>query len=171
MNIVGDDYCTAAAAPVMWPIGSPELTRPVLEDGAAVVGCECLNATEAQWIEDEVPEEQFLALVAEIQSAARDECASSVPSGFDHNCYEDEIEFGPIFTNDGPTKSGSCIDSCAYVSPPPFGDCPDDPAPFECNDRDGTDEAGETEDLEDSDDSEDSEDDTTTGFTKIEHPR
>lgn len=136
LNVVGNDYCTVADESMMWPIGSPELATPVLEDGGAVVGCECLNATEAQWIEDEVPEPQFLALVAEIENATRDECASLVPPGFDHNCYANEIEFGPIFVNDGPTKSGSCIDSCAYLNPPPFGSCSDDPNPFECNEDD-----------------------------------
>lgn len=166
LNVLGDDYCAPTDDAMMWPIGSPELATPVREGAAAVVGCVCLNATEVQWLHDEVPEEQFLGLVAEIHHATRNECASLVPQGFDHNCYDDEIEFGPIFANEGPTKSDSCFHSCAYFKPPPRGACPDDPNPFECNG-----EVGETGMMETGDDTgagADASDGTTAGFSERE---
>lgn len=146
VNVIGNDYCTAMEGAMMWPIGSPEMATPIHEDGGfgAVRGCRCMNATEAQWLGDGVPEEQAMALAAELHEATRNRCASLVPQGFDHNCYADEIEFGPATFYDGPDRSASCIHSCAYINPPPKGFCPADPDPFECNELAGRDGGGGT---------------------------
>ena len=134
LEVEGSDACTTAENAMMWPINSPEDVQRVLEDGGAPVGCECMNAIEAQWIEDEAPQDQYLGFLKKIHDATRNECAAQVPPGFDHNCYTDEITFGVVFVNSGPTRSGSCLHSCPYFHPPPNGTCPDDPNPFECND-------------------------------------
>ena len=168
LNVLGDDYCASTGNAVMWPIGSPELATPVRKDGGAPVGCVCLNATEVQWLNAEVPEEQFLGLLNRIHYATRNACASLVPPGFDHDCYGDEIEFSSVFIEDGPTKSDSCFHSCSYFNPPPRGACPDDPTPFECNEFGvGDDEVGDTEMMETGDDT-GAGGDTTAGFGERE---
>lgn len=169
LNVLGDDYCVGTETAMMWPIGSPELATPVRNNGASPEGCVCLNATEVQWLDDGVPEEQFSGVVNRIQYATRNACASLVPPGFDHNCYGDEIEFGPITINDGPTKSDSCYHSCSYFKPPPRGACPQDPTPFECNEFGvGDDEVGDTEMMETGDATGAETGTTTAGFGQRE---
>ena len=91
---------------------------------------------ENQILGDEVPACRYDARLDEIEQAARQECQSLVPPGYDHNCW----------TTTGPQASsaeiqffdvpGSCIGDCEYGGPPNNGACPD-LNPYECATGDG----------------------------------
>lgn len=131
----GNNWCVFVEYAEMWPIGQPELAEQVVgEDFRLPRACKCLNDGEELIIGQGVPAEQAAALAEEIEQAARLACATTVPPGYDHNCFIEAEGLGPTFTipfYDG--SSDECVGSCAYINDPPFGSCGDDPNPWECN--------------------------------------
>jgi hypothetical protein len=132
----------------MWPDGQPTNAQPVplspnfpLAPGP--VGCVCMNSADQGIIDFETPQMAFDELYADILQAARDECQSLVPPGWDNDCAT--VPASTIHPFDG--GFGSCIGDCAYTNPPPLSECEDDPNPYQCNE--GGDETngddGETE--------------------------
>ncbi|NVB37299.1 hypothetical protein G6O69_05615 [Pseudenhygromyxa sp. WMMC2535] len=148
INYSGTDWCTYAEGALMWPEGQPDLAVPVSEE--AVSACVCFNDVEVVILEEKAPEDDFAALVLEIEQSARDACADLVPAGFSHNCDVEEgpdaMVFGQPFTGQ-PTDA--CVGSCEFINPPPGGSCRE-LDPYECNDEEamggsdteGGDEAG-----------------------------
>lgn len=146
----GVDWCRALDGAVMWPNGHPEQAVMVTnEQGGPPEGCLCFNDAEQATLTDQTPAEQYEYLIALIDIAARDECSSLVPVGYDDNCY---VESGPdasmsLLPVSG-EKSFECIGHCDYINPPPHGECPDK-NPYECNDDEyGTDEVEGDSDTE-----------------------
>jgi hypothetical protein len=129
----GIDWCRYVVDAKMWPTGQPELAVPI--DSGVAVGCRCMNIIEEDILMTESPVDEYIALSGELAILARQECAATVPEGFEHNCM----------TLDGPDasmvekpfegqESSECYGNCSYGNPPPFKDCPD-PDPYECNDQ------------------------------------
>lgn len=91
-----------------------------------------MNNTEHTTMDSEEPNEKYADFVAEPEQAARDDCASLVPPGYNHNCY----------TTDGIGASqpdlvfesgmGTCVGGCSFFLEPKKGGCGRDPNPFEC---------------------------------------
>ncbi len=137
----GTDYCRNVALAKQWPVGgSFEDAEPILRpDGGSPRGCRCYNDAESQIVLDQAPECRFEEILDDLAQAARQECQSLVPPGYDHNCW---TESGPEasvvegFFFDG---AGACIGNCEYGSPPAGGACPE-PSPYECATGDGGDE-------------------------------
>lgn len=97
----GTDWCMYVDEAQMWPIGQPELAEPVsAEQGGPPIGCLCFNDGEFQILDDddEVPAEQYDALVAELEENARNECAWAVPPGYDHTCYLEDGALVPVLS-------------------------------------------------------------------------
>ncbi len=161
----GTDYCTWLDNAMMWPIGQPDLAEPVpvFDDDPGPTGCGCFNAAERKILDYGVPQQQYSEMFAAIEAAAREECHSSVPAGFDHNCF---ITEGPNASVPGPADNptifnggpGLCWGECHYTNPPPGKECPS-LNPYECEDyldgdegnpdevegdSDGTESGGET---------------------------
>ena len=135
VNAPGQNWCMLMPGAEMWPIGQPERAQPVQDqDFGSPVGCVCFNDTEQMILGQQAPQSAYDQLVVRIELAARNECASLVPLGWDHNCLAGEPnrpEFGPPAPRE-PTND--CVGSCAYVKDPPGpATCGDDPNPFECN--------------------------------------
>ena len=135
VNASGSDWCVNVEDAQMWPIGQPELAERVTDEhGGPPPGCRCFNDGEVAILAQGVPAEQYAVLVEELEQAARLECASSVPNGYDHNCFSKDELLGPTMSSPYyGGKSWDCIGSCGYTSEPPFGSCGDDPNPWECN--------------------------------------
>jgi hypothetical protein len=134
-NAPGSDWCVTMPGAQMWPIGQPELAQPIKNQiFGAPKGCVCLNQVEQMILGEEVPEGAHAQLVAQIELAARNECASLVPLGWDSNCYLGAPN-SPDFDTPAPGDiSGACIGWCTYLHDPPGkATCGDDPNPFECN--------------------------------------
>lgn len=128
----GTDWCGSLSGAVMWPQGQPDAAEPIVSDEEPPRGCVCMNDGEGAALEDEAPADEHAALVAEIDTAARQACVDLVPEGYDHNCYVlDEVPLTPPLP--GP-PSDACIGSCQYANDPPFGEPCGDPDPWECND-------------------------------------
>jgi hypothetical protein len=138
IQTAGEDNCLALEDPQMWPAGQPMNNQsvplsPNFPFAPGPVGCVCMNNTQQGIIDFETPQMAFDDIYADILQAARDECQSLVPPGWDNNCATAIADATHPF-DDGP---GNCIGDCAYANPPPFKDCPDDPNPYECNEDGG----------------------------------
>ncbi|MCX4242030.1 PDZ domain-containing protein [Paraliomyxa miuraensis] len=136
----GHDWCRNLALAKKWPIGSSfddaeSILRP---DGAAPRGCRCYNDAEHQIFSDEAPECRLDAFLAALEQAAREECQSLVPPGYDHNCWTTAGSQASIAEGHFRQGDGACIGNCEYGSPPAGGSCPN-PSPYECADGGGTD--------------------------------
>ncbi|NVB40590.1 hypothetical protein G6O69_22310 [Pseudenhygromyxa sp. WMMC2535] len=142
INYSGIDWCMWMEGALMWPEGQPELAEPVAEE---IFSCVCFNDAEETILNDAMPEEQYGALVAEIEQSARESCAALVPDGFSHNCDEEEGDDSPGFTLPIAGESTKdCVGHCEFVNPPPGGSCRE-LDPYECNDEEadgGSDETG-----------------------------
>jgi hypothetical protein len=136
----GHDWCRNVALAQMWPVGgSFEAGEPVLRpDGFPPRGCRCYNDAEVQVFTDEAPECKLEAFVDDLEQAARQECQSLVPPGYDHNCWTTAGSEASIVEGHYPLGVGTCIGSCEYGSPPAGGSCPE-PSPYECETGDGGD--------------------------------
>jgi hypothetical protein len=127
--VSGKKWCRYLGDAQMWPIGKPEESVPVVtSDGGPPTGCVCYNVVEQQVLSTKAPTSHYQILLDEIDAAARDDCASLVPAGYDHSCYEPEVS---IAESPFPGGSGDCVGDCSYVNPPPGKSCPN-PNPFEC---------------------------------------
>lgn len=137
----GTDWCTQVDGALMWPVGQPDLAEPVVTSaGLPPSGCVCMNSGEFEILFDQTPADVYVALVEEIEAAARADCASLVPPGYHHNClqYVDGAEI-PAPTFDLPlagNESRECIGTCSYGGEPLFGPPCGDPDPWECNGED-----------------------------------
>jgi len=147
----GVDWCRRIAGAQMWPSGQPQAAEPIIDaEGGAVNGCICFNKAEQQILADQAPAADYDQLDAKLAKAARDECVSLVPAGYDHDC--DNAAVAPAFEGQ---KSTECAGSCTFFNPPPFKDCPE-LDPYQCNgepaggndevgtESDGTDTASDT---------------------------
>lgn len=131
----GIDWCRSVVDAKMWPAGQPELAVPIEGNGGSVTGCRCMNIIEEDILMEQSPVDEYIALSGELAVLARQECAASVPEGFEHNCMT--LEGPDASTVDDPLEgkeSTECLGTCSYTNPPPFKDCPD-PDPYECNDQ------------------------------------
>lgn len=149
----GEDWCRGMAGAVMWPAGQPDLAVPIKDEQIGdPAGCRCMNSAERDILMSQSPAAEYIDLSGELAIAARQDCVSLVPEGFEHNCMT--LEGPNASTVEEPVagaKSNECIGDCAYANPPPFKDCPS-PDPYECNDQPspgGDDEAGTSEDTTD----------------------
>ena len=134
-NAPGRDWCVLMPGAKMWPIGQPELAQPIRDENfGAPKGCVCLNQVEQMIVGQGVPQGAHDQLVAQLELAARNDCASFVPLGWDSNCYLGEPN-SPDFETPNPGEvSIECIGWCTYLHDPPGkATCGDDPNPFECN--------------------------------------
>ena len=131
----GRNWCMVMPGAEMWPIGQPELAQPVQDQiFAPPVGCVCFNDTEQMILGQQAPQAAYDQLVLRIELAARNECASLVPLGWDHNCLAGEPNRPEFDTPVPRALTNDCIGSCAYVKDPPGPKtCDEDPNPFECN--------------------------------------
>ena len=122
----GNDWCTQIIDAKMWPIGQPELAEVVVDESNEVPkGCACFNVDEEKILDDKSPQSEYNVKVAEIENAARSECAYIVPPGWEHNCY-DWSDGGPHFIPVGRSGPGSCVGECSVS-------CRDEqPSPYEC---------------------------------------
>lgn len=145
----GNDWCSDLVGALMWPAGHPEFAEVVKDDDEWPRGCACYNNSEEEILLAQVPEVKYGEFVDQILSAARDECDSSVPFGWDHNCY-DEGPDGPVLTIPGYDNAGECVGDCSYVNVPKSG-CGEDPSPYECEALyGGGDETGGSDEASDS---------------------
>jgi hypothetical protein len=145
-NAPGRDWCVSMPGAKMWPIGQPELAQPIRDEIYQVPkGCVCLNQVEQMIIGEGVPQGAHDQLVAQIQLATRNDCASNVPLGWDSNCYLGPPN-DPEFDSVAPGEiSIECIGSCTYLHDPPgSATCGEDPNPFECNGEVSPPPVGET---------------------------
>lgn len=129
----GHDWCRNMALAVRWPTGgSFDDAVPILRtDGAAPRGCHCYNDAEDQIFEQGVPECKLEQFIDDLEQAARQECQSLVPPGFDHNCWTTSGSQASIVEGVFFEGAGACIGNCEYGGPPAGGSCPD-PTPYEC---------------------------------------
>jgi hypothetical protein len=129
----GHDYCRNVALAKQWPVGgSFDDAEPILRpDGAPPRGCRCYNDAEQQVFTDEAPECKLDAFIDELEQAARQECQSLVPPGYDHNCWTTSGSQASVVEAEYPHGSGSCIGNCEYGAPPMGGSCPT-PSPYQC---------------------------------------
>jgi hypothetical protein len=129
----GTDWCRNVALAKQWPVGGRfDDAEPILRPGGATPrGCRCYNDAEHQVFVDEAPECQFEAFLDDLEQAARQECQSLVPPGFDHNCWTVSGAQASIVEDRFEDGVGSCIGNCEYGAPPAGGSCPT-PSPYEC---------------------------------------
>lgn len=135
----GHDWCRNLALAKQWPVGgsfedAESILRP---NGTAPRGCRCYNDAENQIFFDEAPECKFEAFIDDLEQAARQECQSLVPPGYDHNCWTTSGSQASIVEGHFRRGAGACIGNCEYGAPPMGGSCPE-PSPYECADGDGT---------------------------------
>ena len=131
---MGKNWCAPMYDAMRWPQGHPELAEPIwVGEFQPPQGCTCVNDVEHEILEQQVPTEAYVILRAEIEAATRENCLL-LSIGFASNCL---LEQGP----DAPTideeklregLTGPCVGGCGYALPPLFGECPDDPDPFAC---------------------------------------
>lgn len=137
----GHDYCRNVALAKQWPVGgSFDDAEPILRpDGATPRGCRCYNDAELQIFTDGAPECKLDEFIDDLEQAARQECQSLVPPGYDHNCWTISGPQASIVEPSFPQGAGSCIGNCEYGAPPTGGSCPS-PSPYECATGGGSDE-------------------------------
>jgi hypothetical protein len=137
----GHDWCRNVALARQWPVGgSFDDADPILRpDGAGPRGCRCYNDADHQVFLDEAPECRLDGFIDDLEQAARQECQSLVPPGYDHNCWTTTGPQASIVDPLFPQGNGACIGNCEYGSPPPGGSCPN-PSPYECATGGGGDE-------------------------------
>jgi hypothetical protein len=158
----GKNNCVYLEEAVMWPAGQPEKIEPVPSSHMAPgpTGCICLNSTEQNIIDFEVPLAEYDVLLDEIEKAARQACHSLVPAGWDHNCFVNSGPGAPTPIGSFVRGLGNCVGNCIYANPPPGGTCPD-PNPYEC--AEGGAETGGEDHTDDTDDTDDGSDDPGLG--------
>jgi len=157
----GIDYCRNVALAKQWPVGgSFDDAEPILRpDGAAPRGCRCYNDAEKQVFLDSAPECKLAAFTDDLEQAARQECQSLVPPGYDHNCWTTSGSQASIVEDAFQGAMGACIGNCEYGAPPVGGSCPT-PSPYDCATGDGGDVACDSEDGADTGSGESGADDT-----------
>lgn len=137
----GHDRCRSIAFARQWPVGGSleEDGEPIVRpDGFPPRGCRCYNDAEDQVFEDKAPECRFDGFLDELEQAARQECQSLVPPGYDHNCWTTGGSQASVVDDQYSNGAGACIGNCEYGSPPVGGSCPS-PSPYECATGGGTD--------------------------------
>lgn len=160
----GTDWCRNVALAKQWPVGgSFDDADPILRaDGAAPRGCRCYNDAEDQLLEDQAPECRYDGFIEELEQAARQECQSLVPPGYDHNCWTTSGPQASIVEPEFRGAIGACIGNCEFGAPPAGGSCPV-LNPYECATGGGGDEGCDAEDSSDTSGDESGLDDTGSG--------